>query len=145
MKVLKYAQDLIKTRNSSVAGGFNSFIMGYDQPKPNDHHDYGERIQGYDYAESMAKDGKIAFTYKFKCECGGYPFQYGGFWVCNSCGGRDVNEDWWIIIVEKDGNEYCCHGLDFTDLQESNNYAFGKTFKEAIKNYGNLMTQLKQQ
>ena len=48
--------------------------------------------------------------------------------VCNSCGNKDVDKEWWKIKVEKDGNEYCCHGLDFVNLQESNNYAFGKTF-----------------
>jgi hypothetical protein len=140
MEDLKYAQDLIKTTNSSVDCGFNMFIMGHDKPKPNDYYDYSARSQGYEYAEQMAKKCEIAFTYKFKCKCGGYPFQYGGFWVCNSCGNKNVDSEWWKIKVEKDGNEFCCHGLDFVNLQESDNYAFGKTFEEAIKNYGELMT-----
>jgi hypothetical protein len=46
---------------------------------------------------------------------------------------------WWKIQVEKDGNEFCCHGLDFINLQESSNYAFGKTFEEAISNYEKVM------
>ncbi len=140
METLKYAQDLIKTNSSSVACGFNSFIMGHDSPKPNDHHDYFSRSQGYDYAKKMAENGEIVFTHKFKCKCGGYPFQYGGFWVCNSCGGRNVDENWWKIKVEKDGNEFCCHGIDFVNLQESDNYAFGKTFYEAIKEYEKVIT-----
>lgn len=53
--------------------------------------------------------------------------------------GKDVDKEWWKIQVEKDGNEFCCHGLDFVNLQESSNYAFGKTFEEAISNYEKLM------
>ena len=56
MEVLKYAQDLIKTHNGSVAGGFNMFIGGHDRPKPNDCYDYGERMQGFDFAQKMAKE-----------------------------------------------------------------------------------------
>lgn len=142
MEKLKYAKDLIKTHSGSVKGGFNMFIDGHDSPKPNDCYDYYERIQGYDYAKEMAEKGAIAFTHKFKCRCGGYPFQYGGFWVCNSCGTKHAEEEWWKIKVEKDGNEFCCHGLDFEDLQSSSNYAFGKTFSEAIKNYEGIMRAL---
>jgi len=143
MEKLKYAQDLIKTSNSSVACGFNMFIMGHRKPNFGDgHHDINARLQGYEYAESMAKKGEIAFTHKFRCKCcGGCPFQYGGFWVCNDCGGKNVDNDWWKVKVEKDGNEYCAHGLDFINLQESDNYAFGKTFDEALKEYGKLMTE----
>lgn len=139
MEKLKTAQYLIKTSNPSVASGFNMFIYGHDAPIHSEYHDHYARYQGFIFARDMAKEGKIAFTHKFRCNCGGYPFQYGGFWVCNSCGGKDVDKEWWKIKVEKDGNEYCCHGLDFINLQESDNYAFGKTFKYAIKNYGELM------
>lgn len=91
----------------------------------------------------MAKEDGIAFTHVFKCKSDScFPFQYGGFFVCNSCGGKGVDKDWWKIKVEKDGNEFCCHGLDFTNLQESENYAFGDTFKEAIDNYGKLMNTI---
>jgi len=139
MKDLQYAQDLIKTNDPAVRAGFNMFIMGYDSPQPRDYYDCGERIQGYNYAKEMAMDGKITFTHKFRCSCGGYPFQYGGFWVCNDCGGKDVDKHWWKIKVEKDGNEFCCYGIGFINLQESDNYAFGETFDIAIKNYGKLM------
>jgi hypothetical protein len=145
MKNLKYAQDLIKA-SSSVNCGFNSFINGHSQPKRSDYgcvSEWGLITQGYDFARKMAEDNGIAFTHVFKCKQDGcFPFQYGGFFVCNACGNKDVNKEWWKIQVEKDGNEFCCHGLDFENLQESNNYAFGETFEQAIINYGILMRNL---
>ena len=140
---LKYAQDLIKTLNRSVSGGFNMFISGHDRPRPNDCYDYSDRVQGFDFAVKMAKEDSIAFTYRFDCSCGGHAFQYGGFFVCNSCGGKGVDKDWWKIKVEKDGNSYCCHGLDLVDIKESDNVAYGDTFEESIKNYGELMSKTK--
>lgn len=141
METLKYAQDLIKTNNRSVAAGFNMFVNGHPPITFADgYSDAYDRMQGYEYAEEMAKENGIAFIKTFKCDkdsC--HPFLYGGFFVCNSCGGKEVDKDWWKIKVEKDGNEYCCHGLDFINLQESNNFAFGKTFEEAIENYGKLI------
>lgn len=140
MKKILTAQDLIKTNNSSIASGFNMFVNGYPPITfGQGYSDAYERMQGYEYAEKMAKNDGIAFTHKFKCECGGNPFLYGGFWVCNKCGNKDVNKKWWDIYVEKDGNQYCCKGLDFVNLQESNNYAFGDTFEQAIDKYGKLM------
>jgi|GEM_PF-4177782 len=136
MEQLKYAQDLIKTSNTSIASGFNMFIQGYPCPNFGDnYHDTCERMIGWEYAEKMAEENGIAFTHNFGCECGGHSFLYGGFWVCNECGRKNVDKDWWKIKVEKDGNAFCCHGLDFVNLQESENYAFGNTFKEAIVNY----------
>ena len=141
MKELQTAQDLIKTNNSSVAAGFNMFIHGHPPIKFTDgYHDAYDRIQGYEYAEKMAKEDGIAFTKVFKCGASTcFPFLYGGFFVCNACGNKGVDKEWWKIQVEKDGNEYCCHGLDFINLQESDNYAFGKTFEIAISNYQKLM------
>lgn len=143
MEKLKTAQYVIKTSNTSVSCGFNMFIFGQDRPLHHEYYDAYERSQGYEYAKEMAKKGELAFTHKFKCSCGDIPFMYGGFWVCNGCGGKNVDKEWWKIKVEKDGNEYCCHGLDFIDLQESDNYAFGKTFHKAIENYGELMSKNK--
>lgn len=142
MKTLMYAQDLISTNNSSVIAGFNMFINGHPPITFADgYHDAYDRMQGYDYASMMAENSGIAFIYPFKC--GGnescHPFQYGGFFVCNSCGQEGVDKEWWKIQVEKDGNEFFCHGLDFENLQESENYAFGKTYDEAISNYHKLM------
>ena len=139
MREILRAQDLIKEPSSSFAAGFDSFIYGYPEPKYTDgYHDFYKRSQGWLYAKDMAKGKGLAFTNAFRCDCGGYPFLYGGFWVCNKCGNKNVDRDWWNICVEKDGDEYCCHGLDFIDLQESSNYAFGETFNEAIDNYEKL-------
>ena len=144
MEKLKYAQDLIKTNNTHVGCGFNQFINGNKEPRRSDYgssEQWYSELQGYDFAKKMAKEDGIAFTHGFKCECGGYTFVFGGFWVCNSCGNKDVNKDWWNIKVEKDGNAYCCHGLDFINLQESDNYAFGGTYEESIINYENTMIE----
>ena len=142
METLKYAQDLIKSNNRSCEAGFNMFINGHPPITFGDgYSDAYDRIQGYDYAKEMAEKDGIAFIYPFKCgkntSC--QPFKYGGFFVCNSCGQKAVDKEWWKIQVEKDGNEFCCHGLYFVNLQESENYAFGKTFREAIYNYEKLM------
>lgn len=40
-----------------------------------------------------------------------------------------------FIIIRKDGNAWIAHGKDFTDLQESNNYAFGDTPEQALKDF----------
>ncbi|WP_042372679.1 hypothetical protein [Bacteroides neonati] len=40
-----------------------------------------------------------------------------------------------ILKVIPDGNTYCCVGEGFVNLQESDNYAFGDTFEEAIENF----------
>lgn len=39
------------------------------------------------------------------------------------------------VKVMKDGDSFCCVGERFINLQESNNYAFGDTFEDAIRNY----------
>lgn len=141
MRQLKHSRELIKVNSSSVHAGFDMFINGHPPITFGDgYYDAYERMQGYDYAKKMAKENGIAFIFPFKCrENNCHPFQYGGFFVCNHCGMESVDKEWWKIQVEKDGNEYCCHGLDFVNLQESKNYAFGKTFDEAINNYGKLM------
>ena len=147
MEKLKYSDELIKS-SSNVMAGFNQFISGMGEPKRGDYGDksqwYAEQ-QGYDCAKKMAKEEGIAFTHIFKCSkdksyC--HPFSYGGGFVCNSCGRNNLNKDWWKIKVEKDGNSFCCHGLDFQDLQSSNNYSFGDTFEEAISNYESVMLAL---
>lgn len=143
MEQLRTAQELIKPTNTNVMAGFNQFIHGTGEPDRSNYGDksqWYEEQQGYDFAKKMAEEDGIAFTHVFRCgSIGCAPFSYGGFFVCNSCGNKGVDKDWWKIKVEKDGNEFCCHGLDFVNLQESSNYAFGKTFKEAIDNYGKLM------
>lgn len=144
MEKLKFAQDLIDSKNVSINSGFNQFIHGNTSPKRSDYgsaEQWYQETQGYEFAKKMAKENAIAFVHVFKCgnseKC--FPFNFGGFFVCNNCGRKEVDKDWWIIKVEKDGNEFCCHGLDFVNLQESENYAFGKTFQEAIVNYEKVM------
>jgi len=146
MKIeLKSAQELIKA-SPDVMCGFNQFIFGSGEPKRSNYGDKSQwytELQGYNYAKKMAEEDGIAFTNVFKCkkeDC--YPFSFGGFFVCNNCGGKGVDKEWWKIQVKKDGDCFCCHGLDFQDLQSSNNYAFGSTFEESISNYESVMLQL---
>lgn len=133
------AQYLLKDPSSSFSAGFNMKIFGETYQAVIDCYDSLEKMQGFEKAEEMIKDGKIYYTHVFKCGCGDHPFLYGGFFVCNKCGGKGVDEKWWGIRIQKDGNEYCCTGENFEDLQSSKNYAFGKTFKDSIDNYENLM------
>lgn len=144
---MKYAQDLIKANNPQIYAGFNAFLFGWKSPKSSEYGDKSEwyaHLQGYQYAEKMAKENGIAFIHPFKCSqsesC--FPFQYGGYFVCNTCGHKDVDRDWWEIQVEKDGNAFCCHGVNFVNLQESDNYAFGDTFEESIVNYRKTILKL---
>ncbi|MEE8423856.1 MAG: hypothetical protein V3S49_04890 [Thermodesulfobacteriota bacterium] len=140
---MKYAQDYIKGDRHDMAG-FNNRIMGsvynevFKYP-----HNY-DMFSGWEIAGKMIADGKIYFLHNFHNShsgCTGYAFQYGGFWVCNTCRKKSVDDKWWIIKVYKDGNAWCCVGEDFEDLQTSGNYAFGDTREEAIKNYGDIMHQ----
>jgi hypothetical protein len=133
------AQDILKNAGSYVSAGFNMGVMGHtigDINNCNSRHNY---FAGFMKAEEMIRDGKIFYTHRFKCKCGGQPFIYGGFWVCNGCGGKGVDKKWWSIKVQKDGNTWCCTGLGFVNLQESENYAFGGTRQEAIDEYEKLM------
>lgn len=93
---------------------------------------------GYRLADKLIDQGKIYYVHNFHhldCRRGGYAFQYGGFWVCNDCGGSNLENEKWKIKVFKDGNNYCCVGLGFENLQESSNYGFGDTKEDAIKDY----------
>jgi hypothetical protein len=139
MNKLLLAQDLLKSASGEFSGGFNSRILGdlygeaCDYPNP-------ARSLGWWKADEMIREGKCFSVQRFPHHpCSGYAFPYGGSWVCNTCGHKDIDKTWWTIKVVKDGNAYCCYGLDFVDLQESNNYAFGGNFAEAIENYGKLM------
>jgi hypothetical protein len=142
MEKLKYAQHLIKTKDSSVDCGFNMFIGGNKLNYSDNYSDFGLRSVGYDEAERMAKEDGIAHVHNFGCYCGGSTYIYGGFFKCNTCHKSGVDKDWWSIKVEKDGDSFCCHGLDFVNLQESNNYAFGDSFYEAIEEYRKLMFEM---
>lgn len=133
------AQYVLKNASGMQMSGFNQAVHGevfFDniQREP-------EIFQGFCHARDMINKGEIFYIHNFhKKECTGYEptsaFQYGGFWCCNSCGKRSVDKKWWAIKVFRDGNEWCCIGEGFENLQVSRNYAFGKSREEAINNYG---------
>lgn len=143
---MKSAQDYFKNAGGEFNAGFNSRLHGYTYQerfgypcKPS-----SDEISGWRSAEEMIDEGKAFFVHNFHhthSECKGHAFLYGGFWVCNICGGKDVDRPWWIIKVQRDGDAYCCIGEGFINLQESNNFAFGDTWNEAVNNYGDLMSK----
>lgn len=49
-------------------------------------------------------------------------------------GGRDIINPEYDRVIE-DGDQFCCIGHNFIDLQSSTNYAFGDTREAAIANY----------
>lgn len=142
-------QDVIKNGEGSVLAGFNRKVYGWTHLEafqyPNEHHN-SELHSGWNLAEKMVEKGQLFFVHNFhRHTCSdGHAFQYGGFWVCNTCEGSRLNRPWWTIKVMKDGNAWCCIGLDFENLQESDNYAFGDNREEAIWNYGALMIRSEQ-
>jgi len=136
------AQDLINCHYPSVNAGFNTFIQGYTYSDLMDRYDFSEASQGFNKAEEMANAGAISFRKLFNCKCGGGTHLYGGFIKCFKCDGDSSKVEWFNIRVEKDGNEFCCHGMSFENLQESENYAFGSTFQKAINNYEDQMRSI---
>jgi len=139
------AQDVLRVPASgSAMAGFNCRVFGESerdtfqyQHEITDH----SRRAGWDLASRMIADGKLFFVYNFhslSCD-GGYAFSYGGTWVCNTCHQSNLAKPWWKIKVQKDGTAWCCVGLDFENLQESDDVAFGESRDEAIKNYGLVM------
>ena len=92
--------------------------------------------------------GKLFYVQPFKHKwgddiCKGHAFPYGGTWVCNTCNRSNLDAEWWKVKVYKDGNAWCCVNTDFEDLQASDDYAFGDTRNEALKNYETLMLKPK--
>ena len=149
MNKLLTGQDVIKNGSGYVLAGFNRRIGGWSQHEafkyPNEVTS-ADLHGGWDLADKMIREGKLYYIHNFHSshECDGYAFQFGGFWVCNTCGRKSVDQEWWTIKIYQDGNAWCCVGLDFKDLQESDCYAFGDTREESIKNYGDLMVQKEQ-
>ena len=132
------AQDLVKTESGYVRGGFNMRLHGDSISDLNDCKPSAPYNQGYWLADKMINDGKIFYTGRFKCECGSRLFTYGAGWHC-TCGRTQKEKKWWIIKVFKDGNAWCCIGLGFENLQESDNYAFGNSRQDAINAYEKIM------
>lgn len=118
--------------------GFEIRINGGDYSELTSDSDwrYGKN-EGFEAAEKLIKAGKIFFVYPFECDADGCKgrFQYGTGWACNSCDTCISTPDWWKIKVMKDGNKFVCIGDGFINLQESDNYAFGNSFQDAINQY----------
>jgi len=108
---LQFADQLFNKVSSHYAAGFNARVLGeprYSAASFQIHH-YSivpSLEAGWLRADQMAKEGEIFF----------------------------VNEGKEIKTM-KDGDAYCCIGKDFTDLQSSDDYEFGDTREEAVKNY----------
>ena len=142
---MKSAQDYM-TGSGDAMAGFNRRIYGETFNDAFQHargEEYGRLYSGWMLAESMIAAGKIYSVHNFHNShdgCSGHAFIYGGGWVCNTCERSNLRRPWWIIKVYEDGDQWCCVGKGFENLQESSNYAFGATREEAIKNYGQVMT-----
>ena len=135
---MKTAQDYLNENCSGrVRGGFNQRIQGYSMPTGQG---VTEEFQGWCKADEMIKAGKIYYTHTFSHNCTALSFLYGGSHVCNACGNGRLEKPWWDIKLMKDGEAWFCVGEGFINLQESDNYAFGDTKKEALDNYYNLMS-----
>jgi hypothetical protein len=131
-------EQLYEWCTAGFRAGFSIRINGGSYSDLTEHSDWRDgKNAGFNEAEKLIKKGKIFFVYPFECEREGCPtrFQYGGYWACNSCNTHINTPDWWKIKVTQDGNKYCCIGDGFTNLQESNNYAFGDSFQDAINQY----------
>lgn len=145
---MKTAQDYMKGNGGETFAGFNRRIYGETYADAFRHaqgEQYRQLYFGWTLADGMIKAGKIYSIHNFHNShggCNGHAFLYGGTWVCNTCGCSGVNKPWWVIKVQKDGDQWCCVGEDFENLQESRNYAFGPTYEEAVNNYGNVMTNV---
>ncbi len=147
---LEMSQDIMRNPGGTASAGFNRRVYGtpYNDCFQHDHERFDRDLHGgWDLADRLIAEGKLYSVHNFHRSHGdcpnGYAFQYGGQWVCNTCGDSGVDRPWWAIKVFPDGDAWCCIGLGFEDLQASDNYAFGKTREQAIANYGNLMSAVK--
>lgn len=140
-RVLKMAQDFFKDCEPSWGAGFNTRVLGQGEPFATECWDYAQRIYGWWKADEWFRKGDIYAVHVFPHGCDGFAFQYGGYWVCNTCGRKGFDKDWWQIKCAPDGDAWCCVGPGFENLQESDNYAFGDTRDAAIEAYGKLMTE----
>lgn len=129
--------------NGDFMGGFNSRLYGDSYSDacgyPFPPHTIVNRSSGWNKADDTIRDGKIYYRHIFPHDCDGVSFNYGGNHVCNTCGRKNLAKDWWNIKITKDGNAWMVAGENFVNLQESDNYAFGNTKEEALKNYQELM------
>ena len=134
---MKTAQDILsKNTSGRIRGGFNQRIQGCKAPTGQGQN---EEMQGWNKADEMIRKGKIYYTHTFPHNCRELSFKYGGSDVCNACGKSGLGKPWWNIRVFKDGAAWCVVGEEFTNLQESDCYAFGDTKELALDNYYKLM------
>ena len=149
MSDFKLGHEVMRPNSGDAYAGFNRRVHGSDYAEAfqyQNERQNGAMVAGFWLADRMINDGKLFYVHPFhqlECPQKGHAFQYGGTWVCNSCGQPNVQREWWKIKVQKDGNAWCCVGTGFENLQESDNYAFGDTRDEAIENYGRLMAPIR--
>jgi glycine betaine/choline ABC-type transport system substrate-binding protein len=117
---LNTAQDLgVGNGNSSYNSGFNQRIQGVPYLEVFEHTRYGtdmdmDRLQGWDAAGEMIKNGTAFYAH----------------WWSGDLGLECLN-----LKVLQDGDQWCCVGEKFTDLQSSDDYAFGESRDLATSNY----------
>jgi len=112
---MKLAQDYLSEHcGGECRGGFNARL--YDEswakavsgaPQGNA---WAARNAGWHMADSMIKQGQVFSVIKIR--------------------GNDF-----VFKCFADGDKFCCVGEGFVNLQESDNYAFGDSFDEAIINF----------
>jgi hypothetical protein len=117
------AQDyLAKNCSGQMRGGFNARLQGEDFLTAMEHvpqgYEWGQRCAGWEAAEKLISDGKIFSVFRF-----------------DYLDRRTLWPEWWVIKIYKDGNEWCCVGESFENIQESQNFAFGDTKDESLCNY----------
>ena len=147
---LATAQDVFVDAGGMFGAGFNRRVSGwtYNECFRYDAERFSRELQGgWQSADKLIAEGKIYYIHNFHRSHGncseGFALQYGSKWACNTCGNIGVDKPWWAIKVTKDGNAWMCAGEGFSNLQDSENFAFGDTRDQAIVNYGNLMTTKK--
>jgi len=140
---LQMAQDILGNDcGGDYGSGFNMRVSGYTEQETNGYPAYPSpaRYAGWVHADNLIREGKIFSVHRFNhmhfdSVCKGYAFPYGGSFVCNTCERSRLEQPWWTVKVRKDGSAFHCIGLDFINLMESNNHAFGDTKEEALANY----------
>ena len=114
---MKLAQDYLKdTASGECRGGFNARLQGESFNKcmegmPQGFR-WGQRSNGWEIADRMIREGKI-FS-EIKTEKGRVEFK-----------------------CYQDGDQWCCVGPEFENIQESN-CSFGDTQEAAIEKYIDL-------
>jgi len=106
---------------SDAICGMSIRIQGGDFIELQKHSNRADLFPYFNKADEMIREGRIFYVYPMKCKWEGCPtrFQYGGGWACNSCSTCINTPNWWKIKVMKDGDEFCCVGNGFINLQES--------------------------